>query len=166
MAIVLDGTDAIGDLGDAINAKLNLAGGKVLQVVRATDATNRSTTSTSVVDASISVTITPQKTTSSIILIHNAEFFMTAESPVTTLFGTVIIADSSNNRLFGTTYAVRNVSGSAYHQGNTALLGYATPGTTSAVTYKIRFQSNVTNMTIGLNNASTTGQLFAIEVSA
>ncbi|HEY7821527.1 MAG TPA: hypothetical protein VIG24_01775, partial [Acidimicrobiia bacterium] len=38
-----------------------LTSGKILQVVRATDGTNRTTTSTSFVDASISVTITPQK---------------------------------------------------------------------------------------------------------
>jgi hypothetical protein len=52
--------------------KLDVAGGKILQIVRATDSTNRSTTSTSFADVTgMSVTITPQKSTSSILVLAN-----------------------------------------------------------------------------------------------
>ena len=42
---------------------------RILQVVRATDSTARSTTSTSFVDANISVTITPTSSSSDVLLI-------------------------------------------------------------------------------------------------
>jgi hypothetical protein len=56
-----------GSNGDALikdgTAALWGTAGKILQVVRATDSTNRSTTSTSFVDATLSVTISPTKKT-------------------------------------------------------------------------------------------------------
>ncbi|HEY7824430.1 MAG TPA: hypothetical protein VIG24_16430, partial [Acidimicrobiia bacterium] len=59
-----------GDLNDTFASKLDLAGGKILQIVRATDSTVRSTTSTSYVDVTgMSVTITPQINTSAILLV-------------------------------------------------------------------------------------------------
>ena len=159
MAIVLDGTDAIGDLGDALNAKLNVAGGKILQVVRATDATDRSTSSTSMVDANISVTITPQKSTSAVMLLWS--FFA---APVNNGYLIGSITDSSNNAISG---AVDIRSGDQTSTGMNVMslgIGYATPATISAVTFKGRFRTNAGTSTIG--NASNLGQLYAIEVSA
>ena len=158
MAIVLDGTDAIGDLGDALNAKLNLAGGKVLQVVRATDTTNRSTTSTSYVDASISVTITPQKNTSAIFLL--AKYLKNTEGNTENFFQ---ITDSSN-------VAISGAQEDAYYTTTRFMvpgtsIAWATPATLSAVTYKLRFRNVNANPTT-IMNATSTGQLYAIEVSA
>mgnify|MGYP000052234226 CR=1 FL=1 len=51
-----------------------LPAGSVLQVVRATDQTNRTTTSTSTIDANISVTITPQRDSSDILIIWTTDF--------------------------------------------------------------------------------------------
>jgi hypothetical protein len=45
-------------------------------------------------------------------------------------------------------------------------MAYATPATTSAVTYKARFRRNGSTETITILNAEATGQLYAIEVSA
>ncbi len=162
MAIVLDGTDSIGDLGDALNAKLNLAGGKVLQIVRATDATQRTTTSTSFVDASISVTITPTKNTSAVLLIWSASAEPNGGNPV---YQENRITDSSNNPISGAQemeIGSDNATGT-YHAA--VLIGYATPATISAVTYKGQFRAN-TGVTARLQNALSTGQLYAIEVSA
>ena len=158
------------DLNDTFASKLDLAGGKILQIVRATDSTNRSTTSTSFVDANISVTITPQKTDSAILLVwsyaanlsvgtSNADGRMAAQ-----------ITDNSNNAVSGAEnvrYGNDNytISGTAQLRLMQTLIGYSTPATTSATTYKGRFKRESTGVHNIVNNEST-GQLFAIEVSA
>jgi len=149
---------------------LPLAGGKILQVVRATDSTNRSTTSTSLVDADLSVTITPQKNNSAVLLIASVR--------LATVWATgdegralITITDSSNagingaqDQIFGT----ENLTGTGTRSTTSAvsLIAYATPSTTSAVTYKMRFAVLNANTTVSLVNANNTGQMYAIEVSA
>ena len=151
---------AAADLNDTFAAKLNLAGGKILQIVRATDATNRSTTSTSLVDATNSVTITPQKNNSAIILMANY-CLETGGSYV----GFTAITDSSNNiisggqgRFFASVAAATSTS--------QTIIGYDTPATTSATTYKLRFRSSTANTVTLLNATIGPGQMYAIEVSA
>jgi hypothetical protein len=136
-------------------------GGKVLQVVRATDTTDRSTTSTSFVDASISVTITPQRNTSAILLIWSALVRYPSAS-----FINFQITDSANNGISGAnsgSYGSSTATTGSLTQG--FLIGYATPATLSATTYKVRFASN-SAATSTIFNTINTGQLFAIEVSA
>ena len=162
-AIELESDGSIGGfLGTALDSKLPIAGGKVLQVVRATDATDRSTTSATFVDASISVTITPQKNTSAILLMHVHVFQITG----TAGYGRFQITDSSNSAISG---AQTVTSGSSSNDGSIfsqISMAYATPATTSAVTYKARFRRNGSTETITILNAEATGQLYAIEVSA
>lgn len=150
---------AAADLNDTFAAKLNLAGGKVLQIVRATDATNRSTTSTSFVDASISVTITPQKNTSAILLIWSA--MVNCPASQTTYLA---ITDNSNNLVSGAESARFAKDANASDMQFT-VIGYSTPATTSATTYKGRFGGDGVG-TKEIKNATNTGQLYAIEVSA
>jgi hypothetical protein len=135
-------------------------GGKILQIVRATDSTLRSTTSVTPVDANISVTITPQKSDSTIIVMWLANG---ALGP-TNNFARYQITDNSNNVLSG---AERLQLGSGSTPSNwhtTFLIGFSTPATTSATTYKGRFF--VDSGLAELQNATNTGQLLAIEVSA
>jgi hypothetical protein len=146
------------DLNDTFGAKLDLAGGKILQIVRATDATDRSTTSATFVDANISVTITPQKNDSAILLIWS----LFADTNAIDRQMNVQITDASNNPISGAQNMI--VYGNASRLNvPTTVIGYATPATTSATTYKGRFQSGA-NVTI--RNSFSTGQLYAIEVSA
>ena len=130
-----------------------------MQVVRATDITDRTTTSTSYVDANISVTITPQQLTSSIIVIYSYLIRFPNNS------GSYIqITDSSNIPLSGAENAfVRDSAGSNGRLVQT-LLGYVTPETASAVTYKGRFKSLSGDSF--LLNSENTGQMYAIEVAA
>lgn len=144
--------------------------GKVLQVVRATDTTLRTTTSTSYVDVTgMSVTITPQKSTSAILIISN--FVVDIYGTTDTLDGFLRIADSSNNAISGAEESyviIRNMAGSGSRQlylGQT-LIAYATPATTSAVTYKLRFRVNTGASMEIRNGDAVTGQMYAIEVSA
>jgi hypothetical protein len=147
---------AAADLNDTFAAKLNLAGGKILQIVRATDATDRTTTSTSFVDASISVTITPQKSDSAILLINT--FYASSGDAIMTF----TITDASNNSISG---AQAPALGATYtFRKYITAIAYSTPATTAATTYKLRFRTN--GNSVNINNASSTGQMYAIEVSA
>lgn len=140
----------------ALQTQLNNAG-KILQVVRATDGTRRDTTSGSFTDASISVTITPTKSTSAVLLIWTGMFANLGASSS----GELQITDSSNNGIDG---AQRCSQGYA-NEGDYSLFGYSTPATTSAITYKGRFRTTSAD-TFRLYNDIATGQLFAIEVAA
>ena len=152
----LDGVTSA--LQTQIDAKLNLAGGKILQIVRATDSTGRSTTSTSFVDGSISVTITPQKSDSAVLLI----WIVNGQAP-TGEFLRLQITDNSNNAISGAENT--NMGSTGTTLTSCVLVGYSTPATTSATTYKGRFLSNFGG-SVELRNNLTTGQLYAIEVSA
>jgi hypothetical protein len=152
------------DLTDTFGSKLNLAGGKILQIVRATDVTQRSTTNGSFVDASISVTITPQKNDSAIIVLWTCRAQVGAGSTATR--ASFQITDASNNALSGSeSTLLGNNSTTISDFFHLALIGYSTPATTSATTYKGRFSTESTNG-VAIQNQASTGQLFAIEVSA
>jgi len=138
-----------------------LAGGKILQVVRATDSTGRSTTSATLVDASISVTITPQKSTSAILLIWSFSALLFGANDLARF----AITDNSNNEISGAQAGFFGSANTTGIRANQVLIGYSTPGTTSATTYKGRFRVNFSG-TAELANATVTGQLYAIEVSA
>jgi hypothetical protein len=160
---------AAADLNDTFGSKLDLAGGKILQIVRATDSTERTTTSTSLVDVTgMSVTITPQKSDSALLLI--ATFLMRGEG--TSQPQTVTqISDNSDNAIAGAelgnlSTANYTITSTASLQSPITLLGYATPATTSAVTYKLRFRVGGGSQTAVIRNNSQVGQLYAIEVSA
>lgn len=159
-AIELESDGSIGGfLGTALDSKLPIAGGKILQIVRATDSTARSTTSATYVDVTgMSVTITPQKSTSAIII---AAVFNAQSAGTTT--AEYQIADSSNNAISGA-QEVPHGGGTNPTQGMN-MWAYATPATTSAVTYKLRFKGDVANQAIVQNDLAT-GQMYAIEVSA
>ena len=161
MALTIDGSDPTGDLGDLLDAKLPIAGGKILQVVRATDSTDRTTTSITFVDASISVTITPQKSDSAILIIWCVSMFKAAASE----YVAGRITDNSNNAISGAETSFMGSANATNQQALQTLIAYATPATLSATTYKARFRGANGN-TVTLNNSVNTGQLYAIEVSA
>jgi hypothetical protein len=138
------------------------AGQKILQIVRSTDATSRSTTSTSMTDASVSVTITPQKDNSAVLLLWILNASNTSNEGMQAQ-----ITDNSNNAISGGENMIlrSNTATTATFQGPLTVIAYATPSTTSAVTYKGRFRSS-TGGSVTIANATNTGQLYAIEVSA
>ena len=141
-------------------------GGKVLQVVRATDSTNRSTSSASFVDANISVTITPQKTTSNILLIWaaNTAVYIASGTIVEAQFA---ITDSANNLIGGLSKLFMKGASTSNLQisTNMSLIRWASPATLSATTYKGRINMQ-SGTSASLDNASQgAGQLFAIEVA-
>jgi hypothetical protein len=138
-------------------------GGKILQVVRATDSTQRSTTSTTFVDVTgMSVTITPQKSDSSILIIVNALANSTRTSNNT--LSRFVITDSSDNVLGGGPWVLAGTG--PVMELPITLITLNTPATTSATTYKLRFRSEAADITTSLQNSNAAGQIYAIEVSA
>jgi hypothetical protein len=145
--------------------------GKILQIVRATDVSSRSTSSTSFSDVTgMSVTITPQMDTSAILVISTF-YGLASRSSGTGCRAIYAITDSSNNTVSGggsaTLGTYRYSYGtSALSDGPITLIGYATPATTSAVTYKLRFKAGEAGNSAELEGTVNTSQMYAIEVSA
>jgi len=145
----------------------NLRGAfRVIQIVRATDATLRSTTSTSFVDGNISVTITPTSATSDVLLVwvFNHDATNTGSANTRAQYQ---ITDSSNVAISGAEGMLNGLVGSTLRtQHGQMLIGYDSPATISATTYKGRFRAFEASQTASLLNDKSTGQLFALEISA
>jgi len=149
----------------ALGSKLNIAGGKILQIVRATDSTDRSTTSTTFTDATFTITITPQKSDSTILLLYTVRAQITGTGGSGS-YGSVQITDNSNNALSGAQAVAFGAPADGAHVYPIAALAISTPETTSPVTYKVRFSAVLAGRTLLLQNANNAGRLYAIEVSA
>ena len=160
------------DIAGALDSKLDTAGGKILQIVRATDSTERSTTSTSTVDIpGMSITITPQKSDSAIIVALIVEVWNDAGADSNGTY--LMITDSSNSVISGAEEGIGAAyltgytgSGTRRIRGTSVIFGYDTPATTSAVTYKLRGMVDTASTTLRVRNDRNTGQMYALEVSA
>jgi len=136
--------------------------GKVLQVVRATDSTLRTTTSASYVDVTgMSVTITPTSATSTLMIVAICR----NQTDAASCFVDTRITDSSNNALSGTERS--QFGGGANSLATVSITGFVAPASTAALTYKLRFaKSGGGGTTATIGNDSITGQMYAYEVSA
>jgi len=147
----------------------SLPAGSVLQIVRATDGTQRTTTSSSYVDANISVSITPTSASSNLILVWSLLTNSFDNSSASTVAMFIQMTDSSNNTLSGAENSLQYLqmtSGSPRDlRKSTVMVGFVAAGSTSARTYKGRFRA-ADSTTARINNQDQTGQLFAIEVAA
>ena len=139
---------------------------RILQVVRATDTTARSTTSTSFVDANISVTITPTSSDSDVLLLW--VFTQNAQNGgATHTRAQYQITDNSNVAISGAEGMLTGLLISTLQSfAGQTLIGYDSPATTSATTYKGRFKAFEASQTANISNNLNTGQLFALEISA
>jgi hypothetical protein len=168
IAADVDADDNVLTLPSVAGSLLTSEGGKILQIVRSTDTTDRSTTSTSNVDVTgMSVTITPQKNDSVVLLVMTARVYGDRGSAGDKRIN-IILTDNSNNGISG---AQNHIIGGQNDGANinfhiVTLIAYATPSTTNAVTYKTRFSVQNGSTTAVFQNSTSTGQMFAIEVSA
>ena len=143
------------DVEDAIAART------ILQIVRATDTTQRTTTSASFVDVTgLSVTITPSATTNKVILIGIVLALNAGAN-----YSYYQITDSSNVAITGAESMRAGTGAAGTAVFPTTFIAYASPGTVSATTYKVRFMSENGGSTSAFNNTNT-GQIYAIEVAA
>ena len=144
------------------NSFAEAGGGKVLQVVSATDSTERSTTSASFVTGSnaLSVSITPSSASNKIIILVTSSTWISNSG-----FGGAytIFRDSTNlASASGMTNIVQEPGASA--TCSLAMSYVDSPSTTSATTYQVYMNVGGGN-TIKLNYSGTTGTIVAMEIA-
>ena len=111
--------------------------GKILQVVSASDFTERSSSSTSYVTASntLSLSITPSSASNKVLIIANFQAYNDLGTAVTWY---TIYRNSTN---LGTATGMGAYQGSnIYDTSNFTLTSYDSPATTSAITYQVYFK--------------------------
>jgi hypothetical protein len=143
--------------GDNAWGEAGAAAGQVIQVLGATDSTQRSTTSTSFVTGSnaLSVTITPSSASNKIaIFVHHYSY----TSGYTTFY--TIYRGATN--LGGTNGIARFSSSNGAIDGNSSYNYLDSPSTTSATTYQVYFKTD--SGTGYLNVANTLSQIIVMEI--
>ena len=166
VANFLDGTIPQGNVANAsLGAVTSLpagVGGKVLQVVTATDTGNRSTTSTSFVTGSntLSVNITPSSTSNKVFVQVSALHY--AGTNGYSVHST-IYRDATD--LSGVTYGFQSfyIPSNVAPGMNCAMSVLDSPSSTSALTYQVYFKAQSgTSAYLGYNNCKMTITAFEI----
>ena len=151
--------------------KTPAGGGKVLQVVQATYATQTIITSTSYTDSGLSATITPSSATSKILILVNQNLLANRE---TTIFDGAVDLRRGNTSIylqeFANGIAAATQGSPAYiqqrHYHNATYLD--SPATTSATTYKtmgkLATAANSAQLVFQQNNAI--GTMILLEIGA
>ena len=132
--------------------------GQVIQVVSATDSTQRTTTSSSYVTGSntLSVTITPSASANKVLIIYSGEYSSDGGSVnIVTLFRGATNLEVSSNAGFR---AVNDTNSSGI-----SIVHYDSPSSTSALTYQIYFRAN-SSTTVYLANNSRPASITAMEI--
>jgi hypothetical protein len=141
----------------------NLRGAfRILQVVAATPATTQLTsTSTTFADVGLSATITPQSTTSKILIVYSVSNYNSGAITGMSL------------RLFRGATALITTADFGYNSSGdmavySTLVHYDSPASVSALTYKVQFNRNQGTNIVYVNTLATlsTGTMYLIEVSA
>ena len=158
LAAPATGTDVTVTLPTDLNAKLPIAGGKVLATYSTSTVSQASTSSTSPVDTGLSLTVSMSSATSqALIIVSHAAY----------------IPDSSNNLLLRLLAGATDVmtaragqdAGANKHHSVVSTFLYS-PGTTSAIVYKTQFWSAQTSQLVYLSNAGYRSTFTIMEISA
>ena len=138
-------------------------GGKVLQVVQASNSTQTDTSSATFTDI-VTATITPSSASNTILFVAHANGLYTS---VPGAFGRVQIVHSSGTTMVASTAPNIGLGGASSVGVGSASISYLdSPATTSAVTYKIQFNCPYTpggNVTINGGSSMSTITLMEIE---
>ncbi len=155
------GTSQLVD-GSITSAKLaSGTGGKVLQVVTATDDTARSTTSTSFVTASntLSVDITPSSTSSKVLILVSSSAKCNGNSN-----GFFTVYRDSTNLGHSTNGFIRTTDGNVDVSVGLGINYLDSPNTTSATTYQVYIKASAN--TVFLQSNTCRGVITALEIGA
>ena len=162
-----DGTVTTAKLADGSVTSAKLAsgvGGKVLQVVTATDSTERTTTSTSYVTASntLSLNITPSSTSNKILITGQSTIFTptTDTGANLTIYrdGSDIITSTSGRGMF-----VSYVSAANYYNP-CPFYFLDSPASTSSLSYQVYIKTDNASNQVQLNGNNQYGILIAYEI--
>ena len=140
-------------------AGVSASAGQVIQVLSATDSTERSTTSTSYVTASntMSVTITPSSTSNKIlILISSSVGNLNAYDVYSTVYRGATNLGGADGFMFSSGTGVSaNINSNSFNYLDS-------PSTTSATTYQFYWKTN--SGTATMNRAGATGVITVMEI--
>ena len=168
LAAPATGSDVTLTLPDAINAKLDIAGGKIVQTVFASTTTLVNTTSTSFVDSGLSATITPTSASNKVLVLVSQNTLINRSSANTAMLrmqllraATVIINGSGEQ--FGT---YENTLVDRGHRGYVVLNTLDTPATTSATTYKTQMRCDAASSDLYAQSDNAFSSMILMEVSA
>ena len=135
-------------------------GGKVLQVITATDSTQRTTTSTSYTKAgnTLDVVITPSATSSKLLLMYTGEFSTDGNSVfIGTIFRDTTNLETSSDQGFRAANVTDNSAWSVIYLDS--------PSTTSEITYSIQFRGNA-GTTVRLASGNRPHSFTVMEIGA
>ena len=164
---VANGAQDIQDLALAVESTVSgITGGKILQVVTNTYATSTATTSTSYVDSGLDATITPTSATSTIV-VQTFGRYSAYRLGVPAGLGLRLLRDATTLDTWpDLTYADIGGIGLLVLQDGHSVVYEDSPATTSAVTYKIQFNSVTSSCTATAQAGNTTSTMMLLEVSA
>ena len=142
----------------AVTALPSGVGGKVLQVVTATDSTSRSTTSSSYVTASntLSASITPASASNKIFVMVTLSGYSTDQTFYTIFRGATNLGSATNDNAFVEFYIGADVRSSI------AMSVLDSPSTTSSTTYQVYLKTNTTGR---VNQNNTKGSITLFEIA-
>ena len=140
-------------------------GGKVLQVVQATNSTAAANSTTTYADTNLTASITPSAATSKVLVIVHQNGTTKSNGNVDNANYLKLVRGVTDLTLFGksvgfTSTAIYNYVGSC----STAYLD--SPNTTSATTYKTQFKNDVAAAAVGVQTGSATSTITLMEIGA
>lgn len=142
----------------------NLRGAfRVLQVVTATYATQTASTTNTYVDTGLTATITPQSTSSKILVLINQD----GCGKIGNTYGSLrLLRGASQIFTFGNGYGDTGGTTTQNNVGTSAAAYLDSPATTSAVTYKTQFRSVNNAATVYVQIGSDNSSMVLLEISA
>ena len=140
-------------------------GGKVLQVVQATNSTAAANSTTTYADTNLTASITPSAATSKVLVIVHQNGTTKSNGNVDNANYLKLVRGVTDLTTFGasvgfTSTAIYNYVGSC----STAYLD--SPNTTSATTYKTQFKNDVAAAAVGVQTGSATSTITLMEIGA
>jgi hypothetical protein len=138
---------------------------RILQVVQGTYSTPVVSSSTTFADTGLSATITPQSSTSKIlVLVHQASCGKVAGNTQTHMY-LQLLRNATSVIVFDGSATYTNSSADNYI-GTVSTAYLDSPATTSAITYKTQFRNNVNAASVAVQVNSVTSTITLLEVSA
>jgi hypothetical protein len=167
LAVGADGTVLTAASGEATGLQwaAAAAGGKVLQVVQATNSTAAANSTTTYADTNLTASITPSAATSKVLVIVHQNGTTKSNGNVNNANYLKLVRGVTDLTTFGasvgfTSTAIYNYVGSC----STAYLD--SPNTTSATTYKTQFKNDVAAAAVGVQTGSATSTITLMEIGA
>ena len=150
MSIIVDGTNGL----TFPNSTVQASSGVVLQVVSAAYATITGSSSSTMANTGLTLSITPKFATSKILVIANINGC--GKDSSNTSLRLAIVRDSTIICPINDILSLTGSTATAYGVGAASATYLDSPATTSATTYKVQFASTNNTATIYINNYQVT----------